>query len=927
MSTLEQQIQAALEAKEAAPLVSGPQLDALNEYAKDLPDPLRGLVLSMGFLTGEPEEERLNELGTDVRGAPGIARLISSLPPDANDQLIALQRELKEFHGQPVQMRWGKEENALVYDLLDPEGKVEKTRIVDEPGLTFRDLADIGGESITATGEGLALGASAAIRGKGPKIHGKVKQVGRWLRHLAAGAAGAYGGETTRLGGAEAAGAYEHLSPEELSNEYVSEPSKAAGLSTLGTAGGAGAGMFAKAIANLVSRRLLPLEYIQKATQIKGRVEPFIEEVNQYLRIHNRTERLSPTTGELLNDPSILARERRLLEQPHLGGREAMTEKKVEQAGALNTAMTEAKRDVVGTERPPSALEAGRSVTEPLDTRYGEIEDAARSRVLDAEEGLGTAQAVMRGKQGLRPQEMGTTLRGVGEREQKKFWKWADQEYQQLDKLASGLEGKAVPLRKEVATQWATLEQDLAKNLTQENRATVQALMDTFANLDEAGKGVTMKQLNRLVSQLRAVERAVDDGLLGTVDTKAIKALKWAAVESRRDMTDTVPDLTAALAHVEKEYAKRKTQLNETILGSVMKKKKGIWNVADENVFSKVFHPNGVTDASVFAGALHGAEHVAAKDAFQRAIYRKYLDEVAPDGQMSAKAHDKFMRDYKDVLKVYFDGDISDFNNASTAFRALSDAVDHEKTLLKALKNQFGYQLRSWDPATLADKVWNNPGHAEAVRGIIENEIGEPQIWKGVQSYLLNRMEKAFFTQRLPGSAERTVSFRSLDNFLHDKSGKNRDRVATLFGPEYLNALEIVRDGALAVQRGIEYGNPPGSGNVIAEFWGNILGKAIQLKAGPLSKISRYSTRAMGFRTDEEARSLARVLVEPQMLVDMVDKAFTKSPTRWAQMMMGNLAILVATSEEHGAALKPGPAEALKESISEGTRGKIRALP
>lgn len=921
--TYAQQLERLTQKMQSPPPATPAQTAATQDVLGQAQGSPRALIDLFNAITGGSEEQRLKPTGIITEGAPFMARLKASLPPDAKDQLTVLQTELEKAHGSPVQFRWDDTANALVYDTLGQQGEVTSTRMVDEPGMGAGDIADIAGEVPAIAAESIALGASALARK--PVGASKARQVGRWIRHGLAAMTGAYTGEGTRIKMAEEAGAYPGQTPEQIGQEVHEEGMKAAGLSLAGTVVGGVGGMLFKSISNLVKGRVLPPEYLEVAQNLKGNADPYVTDINLFLENAGRPERLNPTTGELLNAGPILTQERRFLEQPHLGGQEAMLARKEQQRQALDAAAQQARADA-GVDVPvPSALEIGKKVQAPLEREYGALEKIQRETVGAAEERMGAAQTEIGRVSGKRPVELAPTIRGVGEAEQKSFQDWSGKAYDEIETMSGGLQGRARVLREEVAAQRATLDKDLAKNLTQENKVTIDALEQSFDDLDKAGESVSIGQLNRFISQVKAAERAADDGLLGTVDTAALKRLKWAAVESRKAMTNRVKGLSGKLAETEREYAIRKAKLNGSILGTVMKKRRGVWQTPDEKVFDKVFHPGGLTDAKAFAEVLADPKHAAAKEEFTRSIYRKYLDEVAPAGQLDPAKHSKFMKDYGDVIQPYFEGKPNPLlEGAGATIKALNESVMNEKTILDRLNKEYGFKMRSWDPATLADQVWNNAGKAEAVKEVLKDQ---PAIWKGVQSHLMNRLEKRLYTQRLPGGKERAISGRALDAVLNDKTGKERERIATVFGTEYLTNLEMIRDAALAVQKGADYSNIGAQSGNVAAPWLTLIAKAIQLKAGPISKASRYSTRSIELRTSQEIAALSKVLVDPKALQEMVDAATTARPMRFAQMELANIIAHMGAMDSPSEVLKPSPAAALRQSLTEATRKRIGLTP
>ena len=928
--TLEQRIErlAGVQAqKQAAPFETPEQISAVEEFGGAVGDPLSANLRTFGKGTGIIEEERMKGSGVDMSGAPWFPRLMSSLPADAQDQFVALERELTKELGGPVKLRWDEKANALVYDTFDMTGERQSTTIVDEPGASLADVADVAGEVPTILGEAGAL-ASSFLLSKLPfgksatAIPSKLRQLGRWVRHTIAGAGGAYGGEQGRVRGAAELGQYEGKSPDFIDKEAAEEGFKSGVLSAGATTVVAAGSALFKTVANLVKGRSLPAEYLEWAADLaKNGKNPqgLVDDINNFLEAQGRPERLKLSSGEVLENPELLSKEARLLDDPTLGGREAMIGLREEQADALTAALTAARTEVSDVV-PVGPLETGRLIAAPFEALLGDQEREAAGSVATAAEKLVASQRAIENQAGRPPEELGDDLiRDVVGNETKLFKEWANSTdaYGGIRTEAGNLRGPASELKAEVMRQGKLFDQDLAPNLTVENRQTIEGIKGTFDEIEKSGGRVSIDQLDRLISQIRTVQRVADSGQMGTVDSAALQQLKQAAVESRRTLTNQKPGLTEKLAQVEADYAIKKTELERGIVGGIMKKVQGEYRVPSEKVFNKVFQKNGETPARQFMNILQRPGYASELRDFQKSILRKYSDEVAPKPsyKVNPEAHDKFMRDYGSVLDVYFKGDLAPFNSGTTAIGALRTAEAAEKEVAARLNGLFEQSIRKWPADTITAKLWSAPGTTEAVKEALET-AGQGDVWKAVQAHFLERIEKSVLTKHIPGSKQRLPSWTALDNLLLDKTGQYRERIRAVGGDQYLGNLEMIRDAALAAQKGDEFRNWSKSGTASNNWWTSVIGKAVQLKVGPLNRTSRLIGRAMGLRSDIEKKAAARVTLDPVELQRVAKEMRTSDPAKWAQQSIGNAIVALLAADSPEDAVRPNAAERLKTTLT-----------
>ena len=898
---------------DAPPGASPAQVEAQAQFVDEIGDEIPGFSIrgegppgtqmardrSLGLfqeISGGVERERLADLDIDPSGGPFMPRLLASLPTDAQDKVISLEKNLAEYHGAPVTLRWDADANAVVYD-IDPVGEEDagnvKTIVLDAPGMDVGDIADVAGEVPAIAGE--AAGLFASMRGFGAPAFGKLKRAGRYLRHLIMAGGGAAGGESVRIATADLTGAYPD--PDRFSSELKTEPAKTAALTTAITTGMGVGGQIVKSVSNLVNKRALPPQYLEYAREkVSSNAAEAMERINAKLAEAGRPERLDLTSGELKNLPEVMSQEGKMAQQADLGGFARTAEVRGRQGEALTAAAEEARREV--TPRPDRGfLGTAEAVREPFETALGgqEVQSAARIAAREKQVQRNLQQASSQAD--ISPLDVGPTIRDVLGQKKKEISEWAKSVdgYGRINQVTEemGLTGPATPLIKEAQQQAQTLSRDLVPSLSQENAQTVNQLLQST----EAGP-VSYSQISRLISQLKTLERAANDGTMPGVDAAALSRLRQAAVSSRNEMTDSVPGLTDEIARVDTLYREKRQALQARTVDSIMKKFQGAYRVPDEKVFDKLFQKNGTTAAQEFMSIIDDPLYASQLRDFQKSILRKYVDTVAPDGKVSSRLHDKFMNDYSRVLDIYFKGNTGIFREGSRVVAALKAEIARDEQLAKTLNKEFGQQIRKWNVDTITDKLFRNPGTVESVKEALKQVNAYDRVWPGVQAHLLKRLEKSWTTRKMPGTSDRTISGASLDTFLHDAQGRNRDLILAIGGPKYLNNLEIIRDAAVQAQKGDAFLNFSRSGVASNEWISTILGEALRLKWGPLDKRSRWTGRLMGFRSAAEADNAARVMLNPQELDRLVSQMQMSPNSILAQQTIASIISKIAVSDD-----------------------------
>lgn len=833
------------------------------------------------MLTGTKETELAKQLGIGPGPAPAGARLKSGLWPEKAQQFESLLTNLESEYGPNTRLRWVPELQRLAF--YDP--KQGSWQLVDTPGLDWGDFADVAGESFGAAGAVGALtipGVRRVLAGPATRSTGGVRGALKNAREIMAATIGSAAGGAARSEVAQSQDP-QIMAPPWQTTKTAAEEAIASMLADAGIRIG---GSALQGGYNAVRRRTIPGEYAEAGLELPNYGSPHVDSINETLNQAGRGVRLKPTSGEILNDPQLLSFQQQGAEASALRRQGAIQKRKAEQADAYEAYLGEIGSDVRGAPQlgvGPTEREAGQAVASVTGEAAARKEAAVGARVGEAEKELAGTIAPVQSAAAQSPEAfyLGPKLRDVADREQEDFRIWAKGAYDSIKKQATDLNLEVPPenLSRVARDSLALFRQDIAGGkLRAEDASLAEAILGDIEVMLPGSQSGTLvaqpyEQIHRLVSNLKELKRRADNGLVGGVDKKFISDLTTAAVADRNSaiMKQGGPDLMKELMATEEEYRLRKTALNDTVVGDLLKRKGLIHNIDNEKVFGRVFYKDGVTDARIFGEILRDPRYVAERNQFNGAIARKYLNDVAPNGTVDPRKHEDWLRSYGSVLDQYLEpAEREMFDKIGGAGRYLLDLKTREEKFLKALNATFtgktrkstpGDLVKSIDPEDIVDHIWSKSSNIDAAAKVLQSE---PPVWQGVRQVLLRRTEDAI-TEYSPMLERQVLSFKKLQNYLDKDDGINKQKMKSIFGTEYVADLETLLGALEVTSRTAKAANPSRSAVPFMPVL-NFIVEGYRGAMGPLSHEAFLARRIMRAKTAMEAANLTDMVLDPDQL-------------------------------------------------------------
>lgn len=863
------------------------------------PDPTvspRRQLINRGveMLTGSEDTETAKQLGIGPGPAPFEARFKSGLWPEKKQQVESMLTNLQEQFGPDVRLRWVPELQRLAYQ--DPK---TGWQLVDTPGLDWGDFADVAGDLIApaaAIGALTIPGIRNVMAGAASRTSGGMRGFLKNARETGAAALASGAGGAARAGGAAA------LDPQVEEPPWMATKTAAeeALMSMLADAGIRVGAAGAKGAYNLYRGNTLPGHYVDAGLQIPELRSPYIDEVNSRLERSGSSARLQPTAGEILNDPTLLNFQQQGAEAASLRRQGAIQARKAEQADAYDAFVDEMGRPIRAPGATgPTEREAGLAVASEMERRAAGKEAAVQARVDKAQGAVDDTLKPLQTQAQATPEPVyfGPRLRQIADREQEDFRDWAGKAYGNIRQQADQLGIEIVPERlSTMANDAVSLFSKDIGNLRAEDARLAQSILQDIETMIPGVEGKTLvaqpyEQISRLVSNLRELRRRADDGLLGGVDRKFINDLTQAAIADRNASIEKFgsPEMVKDLLATEAEYRQRKMALNDTVVGDIIRKKNGLFEIPNEKVFDRVFYKDGVTDAQIFGDVLRDPRYVGQRDAFKGSIARRYLGDVAPNGIVDPKAHEAWMRDYGSVLKEYLDPqELELFGQVGGAARYLLDLKGRQETFLRVLNDTFagrarkgapGDGIRTIDPESIVDHIWKRQGNIEAAAKVLQDS---PEVWRGVQQVVLRRVEDAI-TDYSPLLGREVVSFDKLRKFMDRDDGNNLLKLKQFFGDQYVQDLNTLLGAAEVTNRSAKNATPR---QQVLSVWPMLdtLVQGYRNWQGPLSHESFLARRILKAKDAIEASNLTDMVLDPVALHEAAKAVSTSAGTRRAQI-------------------------------------------
>ena len=468
----------------------------------------------------------------------------------------------------------------------------------------------------------------------------------------------------------------------------------------------------------------------------------------------------------------------------------------------------------------------------------------------------------------------------IGKQYEDLFRRWSDSTGISLDSVQVG-KGGIKP------TEAAQLATNLKKTLpdrpfaSAEDTKVINKVIDSFV-IDQKGaaikvKPVSLRTINENIRDLRRLERKAykasqrgEDAPSPEVISGMVKALEnaRARVLNRKDAPDGLADELRSLDDAFAEFSTkfRNTQKSAVAQLRNAKNPEAAWNL----LFRK--DRNGKTAVLDIADEIRTPENASLYYDVSAAVRDKWLKTVVKRdsrGQITkvdVNAHNRFIDEYGAVMDSYL----------STAERnALGSATEFSEQVLQIQARQNAalqkinrkFELAGGtkvEPETIFEETWRNDRFTK---------FNEVHLLLRETPELLDTYKAFVYKDIWDPAAKRvkTINGRQVmdPDAMRIYVDKNKDKLKTLFGPDYINNLNVVIDATEAALTDV-----PTRG---AKREGNALTGIIRGYVGMFTRPGRFLTAFNKIRGNIKEDALTTALANPRAMAEAA-KAARKSP-------------------------------------------------
>lgn len=694
----------------------------------------------------------------------------------------------------------------------NPEtGKIEP---LDIPGLDIGDVAVAGVEAPVIAGEiAGAIGGGIATRGPAGVIGG-----------AAIGAGGVRAAQLTLL---EQAGI---ITPEdnEITKRAATDAALAAAFSALPSVGRGLRGVFSpeQRALNLLGREGVTAEGLAAG---RARVAPLEEVTGAEFSAGQRLAQVEPVAGPRLRATELA---------------DEVTTGELERGVGQEAAEARFRADLIDGSADPIVV--GREITDEARQQYlGRVDEISRSTV----EQTRTVNEKVAEFAGISGAEGGASIRSVLQEGRDEVFETLSKQYDEI--LAQIPEGTSVNVSglKKVGKRWrARLNEDIFPSLAAEDRAVVKEAL-------KAGNSpsVSFSATSRALSALKEQSRLIGSPLGGAKVRE--KRLIGELIDELQTARDTAlkgldPEIAAAVRSQDALWRQAKEKIDEGVVGSILQRKKGTFQIADDAVFRKIIRSEA--DLRDYLRVAEDFPQLNAVDDIKRAFDGLYTEQVV---EGNVKHATWLARNRKALEQVYTPEEMVRFRDAGLLQDELILIQSNEKRLVKELQGGgdadgfrnpntgFIYKLGRFDPEDAVKATKGSPSNARRMMDLL-GDTDKAQAFRDVRMQQL--MDD---TAGSPEALKRALT------------GDSRRELEIIFGPEHVANLDDL--ARLAEVRGVP--GTVGFTRGVAEKPG-IIGTTRKMIFGPLDRQGfriRVGQRFFPAATDD---AMLRILRDPNKL-------------------------------------------------------------
>jgi len=787
------------------------------------------------------------------------SRFGGSLGYNQEQKALAIKNSLSKLYKQDIDVRTGPETGELEY--FNP--KTQSYALVDKPGMDFGDLGDIGGDAMVIGPDLVATVVGTIF----------TTPVGG----IAAGAIAAAGGEYARLKlGQTRYGINQDLTDKQLLGEAFKTMGISAGAGFIGIGGA----KLIKGVNNLINGRTFGSIDEGLETMASAKVkeaDEIVANINKRLEDAGVEARLKYTMAEAADNKDLLAIQASFENSAKRGTLGEFREFGQRQANALNEYFRLIKKDFGNS--TGTTYDTGLIIREILENRNKETVKNIIKRQKASEKLLE--------KKIFRLPDGSSKVTGVEFRSVIADLKKA---YQSKVKLAAAELDKASGVRMintdEIAKIISRLSEKEKKILV--NIAQVEGIFkkEVFENLSNPNGVISLSSARETMSVLSKLIREKQIGLAGgeSVDVGRLLILKQGlATQVKKNAGKEYLD---ELQRFNDLVITNKELLNNDIIAKLTKIEIGsILRIADEDIFETTFKKgigSGKAAREVYEVISRSPD---ALNAYKNSIFNKYRKEVLDPitNRPNITKHNAFLKTYEKPLRVFFNK--NDYNKISRIGGLQRNIEKTNKLFIntqKELSKSFEGTLLKTSPEEIFRKIYkpNNIGQIRTLKKIL---IKNPEVYKKFQRDVLTDLNESIFKIDKKFSLNRVLDADAFNKYLNGGGGEAGRRAALkeLFGDEYVKNLDILNKALQISSRSA----PPIQTGVVGSAFKDI----VRARVGQFTVAGRLFTAGGRILTGASNRLLARALLNPDSLKDLIALRKMKKGSKQAAVILSKL--------------------------------------
>ena len=836
------------------------------------------------FVSFKPTTADIAEqAGVSVNDPAGSkARFGASLGYNQEQKALAVKNTLSKLFKQDIDVRVGPDTGELEY--FNP--RTNTYALVDKPGLDFGDIADLGGD------------AMVLIPDLAATVVGTVYSGGNIPLGIGAGALAAGVGEFMRLKlGQKLYDINMDLSDEDL----LGEAFKAFGISAGAGVLGVGAAKIIKAANNILKGRIFGNvdEGLKTAESAKVKEAKEIEDqINLKLEDAGVKSKLKYTLAEAADDKDLLSIQKSFEDVRRLGYTKEFNEASLEKATALNSYFKLLK-DKFGT-ATGSTYDTGKDLVKILDERNTEVIKNLIKKQKASEDLL--TKSVFKLPDG-NLKTTGVEFRNIISQLSDNYKKDVAEAAAKLDQV-TGL--KSINT-KEISDAINKLSNEQKEDFVK--LAEVEGLFkkELFELLENPNATIPLANARRTISTLGAKIRNSEKGLAAGDDVAVgvLKTLKNAFTNQVKK--DAGPEYLNELQRFNDLVIRNKELLNNDIIAKITNREVGnVLKIGDEAIFETTFK-KGV-GADKVAKQVHDviSQSPDAMNAYKNSIFDFYKSKVLEKGKPNLVKHNAFMKDYEKILKVFFNK--AEFNQIKR-IGGLKANIEKTNKLFtntqKELNRSFEGRLLDASPQEIFNKIYKpgNIGEIKALKNILQKN---PEVYKRFQRDVITDLNERVFRRSDKLSLDRVLDADAFNKYLNGGGGERgfKSALTEIFGKDYVKDLETLNKALQIASRKA----PAAQQGVV----GSALTDLIRARLGQFTLAGRLFTAGRRIFTAASNRVIARALLDPNSLKDLLALRNLKTGSKQAAVILAKLGgSIFITLPDDGASIPP------KSSVSE----------